>query len=195
VIWNEWRVRNPDSLPDLGEANLSQEDLSMANLSRADLSGANLVMANLINANLSGANLSMANLSAANLSGATLQETVFGDVDLKFTLGLDFCTHSGASVVDFRTLSRSGNLPINFLRGCGLPDTLIEYLPSFRGDAIRFYPVSSVTRQKTKCSLRGFMPTCRTPAFGAGSRRTICPSAPRPGMRLTRRSAYGTSCL
>jgi hypothetical protein len=38
-----------------------------------------------------------------------------------------------------RTLSRSGDLPINFLHGCGLPDTLIEYLPSLRGDAIRFY--------------------------------------------------------
>ena len=25
------------------------------------------------------------------------------------------------------------------MRGCGLPDSLIEYLPSFRGDAIRFY--------------------------------------------------------
>src|SRR5271169_5880088 len=41
--------------------------------------------------------------------------------------------------MDFRTLSRSGNLPLPFLRGCGLPDILIDYLPSLRGDPIQFY--------------------------------------------------------
>jgi len=49
------------------------------------------------------------------------------------------CRHVGPSVIDFRTLSVSENLPISFLRGCGLPDILIDYLPSLRGDAIQFY--------------------------------------------------------
>jgi hypothetical protein len=30
-------------------------------------------------------------------------------------------------------------LPQVFLRGCGLPDSLIEYLPSLLNQAIRFY--------------------------------------------------------
>ena len=53
--------------------------------------------------------------------------------------GLADCHHSGPSTIDFRTLTLSQNLPISFLRGCGLPDTLIDYLPSLRGNAIQFY--------------------------------------------------------
>jgi uncharacterized protein YjbI with pentapeptide repeats len=143
----------------LSLAELKQADLSRANLDGANLDGANLSEANLSGANLSEANLSRANLSEANLTGADLRcanltgtdlsgtnfseahlsETILAGVDLTCTLGLDTCLHSGPSVVDFRTLYLSGSLPINFLRGCGLPDTLIEYLPSLRGDAIRFY--------------------------------------------------------
>ena len=41
--------------------------------------------------------------------------------------------------MDFRTLFRSGNLPISFLRGCGLPDAVIEYLPSLCGSVLQFY--------------------------------------------------------
>ena len=33
----------------------------------------------------------------------------------------------------------SKDLPISFLRGCGLPDALIEYLPALLGQAIRFH--------------------------------------------------------
>jgi Pentapeptide repeats (8 copies) len=47
AIWNDWRMRNPGSLPDLRWANLSE-----ANLTKAKLSGAKLIDANLYNANL-----------------------------------------------------------------------------------------------------------------------------------------------
>jgi len=134
---------------DLQNADLSSAKLIEANLSRANLGGADLTAVNLFRANLSGialsgadlrlANFSEANLCEADLSEARLSGTIIGDVDLTRTRGLDRCDHWGPSVVDFRTLSQSGNLPINFLRGCGLPDTLIEYLPSLTGAAIRFY--------------------------------------------------------
>ena len=123
----------------LSGANLSGANLSGAHLGGANLSGANLTGANLNGANLSGANLTGANLSGANLTGASFYETIFGNIDLGKTIGLDSCWHIGPSIIDFRTLSLSGNLPISFLRGCGLPESLIEYLPSFRGEALRFY--------------------------------------------------------
>ena len=47
--------------------------------------------------------------------------------------------HSGPSFLDHRTLARSGRLPLQFLRGCGLPDNLIEYLPYLLNEAIQFY--------------------------------------------------------
>jgi hypothetical protein len=47
--------------------------------------------------------------------------------------------HHGPCTVDHRTLERSGPLPLAFLRGCGLPDSLIDYLPSLLNQAIQFY--------------------------------------------------------
>jgi len=125
---------------DLSDANLSGANLSRADLSGADLSRANLATANLINADLSDANLCGADLSGADLSGAELIEVVFADVDLSKTKGLDACVHRGPSTLDHRSLQRSGSLPEVFLRGCGLPDELITYLPSLHNAGpIQFY--------------------------------------------------------
>ena len=120
---------------DLSGADLSGADLSRANLSEADLSGANLSGANLSGANLSGADLSGADLSGANLSGADLSgadlawpffETILSNVDLSGCKDLETVHHDGPSTIDIRTLQRSGPLPLAFLRGVGLPDTLID---------------------------------------------------------------------
>jgi hypothetical protein len=127
------------SKADLRSADLIETALSEAELGLAELGGANLSGANLSGANLSCTNLREADLSGADLSGAVLSETIFGAVDLTRTNGLNECRHDGPSVIDFRTLSLSENLPIPFLRGCGLPDNLIEYLPSLRGGSIQFY--------------------------------------------------------
>ena len=123
-VWNAWREKKPSIRPDLRGANLRE-----ANLTEALLTGADLRWANLSRADLSGANL-----SAADLSG-----TIFGAVDLSETKGLDQCVHLGLSIIDHQTLQRSGPLPLVFLRGVGLPDNLIEYLPSLLNQAIQFY--------------------------------------------------------
>jgi uncharacterized protein YjbI with pentapeptide repeats len=140
---------------DLSYANLSGTSLYDAHLENANLYDANLSLAILGgDANLSGADLSYANLSDANLSDATLRgvslrganlteasfgETIFAGVDLTSVIGLDTCAHEGPSFIDHRTLQNSEPLPLNFLRGVGLPDNLIEYLPSLLNQAIRHY--------------------------------------------------------
>jgi uncharacterized protein YjbI with pentapeptide repeats len=124
---------------DLSGADLSGADLRGADLSRAYLSKANLSWANLSGAELNGAYLFSADLSGADLSGAFLEHTVFGSTTLSEVKGLDRCKHVGPSIVDFQTLKNSGPLPIAFLRGVGLSDTLIDYLPSLLNEAIQFY--------------------------------------------------------
>jgi len=119
----------------LSFAKLSDAQLSFANLTDADLTQAHLSDANLNDADLSralllGTDLCYANLSGANLKHAWLAETAFGNTDLTGASGLDACQHLGPSTLDFRTLQRSGTLPVPFLRGCGLPDALIDTLPS-----------------------------------------------------------------
>ena len=129
---------------DLRSANLRSADLRGANLSSANLRSANLINANLsgadlVGADLSGANLSSADLRNANLTEAFLLETIFSDTNLTNAIGLATCRHIGPSTLDHRTLSKSGPLPLAFLRGCGLPENLITYLPSLLNQPIQFY--------------------------------------------------------
>jgi hypothetical protein len=83
--------------------------------------------------------LSGARLTGANMTGAVLFETIFGNVDLTGVIGLESCRHLGPSTIDHRTLQRSKPLPLPFLRGVGLPDRLIEYLPSLFDQAIQYF--------------------------------------------------------
>jgi uncharacterized protein YjbI with pentapeptide repeats len=163
-VWNTWRKANPDIKADLSGAGLAGANLTGANLTgafligtylgRANLSGAHLseailiqaflIEANLTRAHLNEANLGRANLTGADLTGADLSrvglvETVFGNTDLSDVKGLETCLHMGPSTIDHRTLQRSGPLPLAFLRGVGLPDNLIDYLPSLLNQPIQFY--------------------------------------------------------
>jgi hypothetical protein len=125
-------------------ANLNNTEMTRANLSNADLTGATLSEAELIEANLVGADLHTAILLRmalldANLSRARLSDTVFANIDLSCVTGLDECDHWGPSSLDYLTLERSKSLPLSFLRGVGLPDRLIDYLPSILKQAIQYY--------------------------------------------------------
>src|SRR4051794_40746646 len=102
-------------------ANLDGAKLFLTHLDEADLSDARLEDVDLIGANLDGANLTAARLTRAGLLG-----TVFANVDLSSCEGLETCRHLGPSIIDHRTLQRSGPLPLAFLRGVGLPDRLIN---------------------------------------------------------------------
>ena len=146
AAWNVWRDKNPNISPDLTGADLSGANLGGANLRRAELSGANLRRAKLGDANLSGAKLTGADLTGANLNGADLtgadltgaklgadlsdgrdanmMETVFGNVDLTSVIGLETCEHYGPSIIDHRTLERSGRCRSRFFAGSACRTTL-----------------------------------------------------------------------
>jgi hypothetical protein len=132
--WNAWRNQHPRLVPNLAEVDLFKIDLA----GQAG-KGANLYKANLRRANLVGTNLQGVNLRDADLSGANLGYTILGDANLTGTRGLESCQHIGPSVVDHQTLVKSWPVPTAFLRGCGLPETLIEYLPSLIQAPIQFY--------------------------------------------------------
>ena len=141
------------------KANLERADLSDAFLSGAFLIHSNLRSSCLRSAIIGGADFSYADLSNADLShclaphtnftsatfadtdlsGMLLADTVIADVDLSTVKGIGTCFHRGPSTLDYRTLSRSGQLPLSFLRGCGLPEVLIDYFPSILGRPIQFY--------------------------------------------------------
>jgi hypothetical protein len=119
----------------LGAADLSGAILTEAELLQATLYRANLIAANLTGASLGGTNLIEADLSGANLTDAELFDTVFGNSNLRNVRGLDRCHYHAPSIIDFQTLRKSGPLPLAFLRGVGLPDNLIEHLPTLLSEA------------------------------------------------------------
>jgi hypothetical protein len=152
--WNRWREEHAGVVPKLSGAdlrganlrgaNLFGADLRRANLSRALLFGADLFGANLSGGNLSGANFVLADLAEADLGEADLGEarlcsTVLVNTNLREAKGLDSCNHDGPSTIEHRTLIRSGILPLAFLRGCGLPDVFIDYLPSLLNQPTQFF--------------------------------------------------------
>ena len=143
----------PQAGANLNGAILSRADLSGADLTRADLSNANLWSAilrrvDLSHANLNGADLRAADLTRADLSGAdlnrvTTRDTSLCGVDLSQVQNLETVHHQGPSHLGVDTLYASGGkIPEVFLHGCGVPQELIEYLPSLFGAAspIQFYP-------------------------------------------------------
>jgi uncharacterized protein YjbI with pentapeptide repeats len=101
--------------------------------------GTDLREAILAGADLFFADFTHADLCWGDLTEARLCETLFIDSDLYGVRGLETCRHSGPSTVDHRTLAHSGPLPLLFLRGCGLPDALIDYLPSLLSEPVQFY--------------------------------------------------------
>jgi hypothetical protein len=134
--WNQWREENPSVRPDLSGADLRHRmlrrfDFTDADLAHTDLRDVNFRRANLTGARLDGARLYRAFLSGTVLDrtsfrGTVLYETVFSNVTLSSALHLDECVHKGPSVIDHRTLAGSKGLSRDFLRGCGLPDYVIE---------------------------------------------------------------------
>lgn len=162
--WNEWRALDPSPVQlfrpylkfaqlqganlagvETHYANLQEANLAHANLEGAGLGDAYLAYADLTGTNLRGAYLFRANLRGAKLAGADVTNAFVGatdflNVDLSHTVGLEACHYANPSSVDFRTLLRSRSLPLQFLRGCGLPDRLIDYLSSLgEGEPIQFY--------------------------------------------------------
>lgn len=140
---------------DLREADLMDANLSGVKLTEADLGEALLLFANLQEANLSmaglsradlyGASLAFANLSGVDLFGtdmrqASLYNTTLANIDLSTAKGLSEIIHDGPSYIDYATLELSqGKIPDVFLRGCGLSDTYIAYLPFLFNDPTQFY--------------------------------------------------------
>src|SRR5450756_1638130 len=146
--WNKWRKQNPQIIPDLRSAVLRDLNFSGADFADVDFSGASLTGAicngaNFQNANLGGVhffatNLTYANLEGANIAVSDISGTIFGNTNLSNVKGLTTCHHRSPSTIDLRTLQRSGKLPEVFLRGCGLPDEFINYLPSFLNQPLQF---------------------------------------------------------
>ena len=129
----------------LSRASLKEADLRQANLRRADLREADLRRADLRGASLKWSDLREADLSNAKVEDADVTQaragyTVFGSLDLSRVRGLGTIIHAGPSMVGIDTLYASrGQIPEQFLRGAGVNEDFITYIPSLTQNPIEFY--------------------------------------------------------
>jgi len=115
-------------------AELKSADFCRANLSSANFFNANLRSTNFMWANLHGVNFTRAILCGAKFEEAFIHSTIFSEIDLSQSKGLDKLNALGASTIDQQTLIRSKELPEKFLRDCGFSDSFIENIPNLLGE-------------------------------------------------------------
>lgn len=149
----------------LQEANLKNADARNTRFNKTQLNGASLraiisIGTDFSDAILSGTDFSFtvledakfnrailidaifrgAQLINVDLSDSTLGGTIFADTDLSGARGFESIGYSGPCAISVDTLFRTEKrLPDIFLRGCGVPEILIEYLPFMHGKAVEFY--------------------------------------------------------
>ena len=127
------------------DSNLSWADLTNAKLSQVNFisaifEGAKIGDANFDETSFAFADLSNTDFSSADFSGAYIGRTKFCNNDLSKVKGLDKALHRGPSTIGIDTRYKSdGKIPESFLRGAGVPDDFITFVPSLVGQAIEFY--------------------------------------------------------
>ena len=123
------------------EADLSDANFREANCRGVDFSHSNLSRANFYRADLRGASFIGSNVFSTIFRESSIGQTVFANLDMETCVGLDSVRHSKHSSVAVECLYRSGsNLPLKFLKGVGLSQILLDYLPSLiqAGSPIQF---------------------------------------------------------
>lgn len=115
---------------DLRGADLREVDFHGSQLSIVDLSFADLRDADLRQCIFIATDFHRANLRGADISGSIVGHTRFTGLDLTKVKGLSKLRHEYPSSIDTETLLHARDpLPRTFLKGCGVPDPLIDTLP------------------------------------------------------------------
>jgi hypothetical protein len=134
----------------LGSATMHTVIFAGAHLRNVDFANADLTAADFYQADLSGAKMCEAILHyaifhqtillGADFTSSRVREATFSSVDLSEAKGIASIVHQGPSALDIDTIRKSnGKIPVAFLRGCGLTDELINFLPSVLKNRKQFY--------------------------------------------------------
>lgn len=131
-------------------AEFDYANLTFASLSNAKMGGADFIHTDLIRTYLNYADLNNSRLRNANFDDAIIEGTDFNqaifdgtildNLDLAVARNLENAQHFSPSSITITTLYKSGgNIPDVFLRGCGVPETMITFAKSLVGKPIQYY--------------------------------------------------------
>lgn len=120
------------------KAQMERTSMLKVNAARSSFEMAILDMADLTEAYLSSTSFLGACLRGAVLSNARLGLTVFVDTNLYGAVRLESCMHGTFSYIDHRTLAQSGKVNFDFMKACGVPESLIRHYPNLVKGTIRY---------------------------------------------------------
>lgn len=123
-------VANDMSYSDLSHSSLSSERLHQTTLDHCILKNADLLFAT----------LSDVTLKSTNFKNVRIGYTSFLNVDFRGAKNLETLIHDAPSSIGIDSLFKSqGEIPIQFLKSCGIPSAFIEYIPSLVNQSIQYY--------------------------------------------------------
>ena len=124
----------------VAEGHLERISLKNAVLMGASFRGTNLTDANLTDAKFWLTNLAQAKLFNTDFTNATMGYSFLEFLDLRSVKGLETVNFTGPLSIGVETLYLSkGEISMSFLRNAGVPENLIDYLPSLTTNALEFY--------------------------------------------------------
>ena len=136
----------------LYHAGFGQARVDLTNFEGADLRKVNFAEAFFVNGSFNNADLSEAifqlsvfktmKFAQTQLARAWFGATVIAGADLSETRGLELARHRYPSYIDVDTIYKSrGKIPKTFLSEAGIPNGLVDYIPSLidAADGFQFY--------------------------------------------------------
>ncbi|HEX8734684.1 MAG TPA: toll/interleukin-1 receptor domain-containing protein, partial [Pyrinomonadaceae bacterium] len=126
----------------LSNVRLFRSDLRRSTLSSVAIEHGSLEEATIADTTIGGVDFYAIDLKNTDFSNAVMYANSFINVDLSVTKGLKSIFHGSPSTIGIDTLYKSaGKIPEIFLRGCGVPDDFITFIPSLIGakETIQFY--------------------------------------------------------
>jgi hypothetical protein len=103
--------------------------LSGADLTHAVFSEADLKFARLDSCELCGTHFDWTDLRGADFTNASMLFCTFGEIDFRGVIGLETIRHRARSSIGIDSIYASkGEIPISFMRGCGLQEEFIEFV-------------------------------------------------------------------
>jgi hypothetical protein len=121
---------------------LDHADFSNASMRGALIESGTVRGGNYRQADLIGTHFDDMDMRDTDFTGARMLATKFTDCDLRRAVGLESVLHQGPSTIGVDTIYKSrGDIADAFLRGCGVPDNLITFIPSLIAstEGLQFY--------------------------------------------------------
>ena len=157
-----------------GLISLDHAILSGADLTHAVFSEADLKFARLDFCELCGTHFEWTDLRGTDFTNASMLFCTFGEIDFRGVIGLETIRHRARSSIGVDSIYASkGEIPISFMRGCGVPEDFIDFVRDRASVPIPYHSCFISYSTSDDEFAKRLYTDCKTEEYVVGSLRTI----------------------